>query len=86
MTISAVLFDVDGTLVDSNYHHALAWARAFRRHGHVVPLWRIHRCIGMGGDRLVPAQQQRGSRVRQLRVLGSGQARVRGPVEVDGDL
>jgi HAD superfamily hydrolase (TIGR01549 family) len=53
--VDTVVLDIDGTLVDSNYHHALAWARAFRRHGHVVPLWRIHRCIGMGGDRLVPA-------------------------------
>jgi HAD superfamily hydrolase (TIGR01509 family) len=50
----AVFFDLDGTLVDSNYHHALAWYRAFRDHGIVLPLWRIHRCIGMGGDQLVP--------------------------------
>jgi HAD superfamily hydrolase (TIGR01549 family) len=48
-----VILDVDGTLVDSNYHHALAWSRAFRRHGHDVELWRIHRAIGMGGDKLV---------------------------------
>ena len=53
--IDTVVLDIDGTLVDSNYHHVLAWARAFRAHGHVVPAWRIHRCIGMGGDRLVPA-------------------------------
>lgn len=53
--MDTVVLDVDGTLVDSNYHHALAWSRAFRRYGHVVPLWRIHRCIGMGGDRLVPS-------------------------------
>ncbi len=49
----AILFDVDGTLVDSTYHHALAWQRAFVRVGTPVPLWRIHRAIGMGGDRLV---------------------------------
>jgi HAD superfamily hydrolase (TIGR01549 family) len=49
------LFDVDGTLVDSNYQHTLAWYRAFRRHGVVLPLWRIHRHMGMGGDQLVPA-------------------------------
>jgi HAD superfamily hydrolase (TIGR01549 family) len=48
------IFDVDGTLVDSNYQHALAWHRAFRRYGIVRPLWRIHRAIGMGGDKLVP--------------------------------
>ena len=51
----AALLDVDGTLVDTNYHHALAWFRAFREHGIVLPLWRIHRTVGMGGDQLVPA-------------------------------
>jgi|SRR5436305_9648135 len=51
----AVLLDVDGTLIDTNYHHALAWYRAFRRHGIVLPLWRIHRHVGMGGDQLIPA-------------------------------
>jgi HAD superfamily hydrolase (TIGR01549 family) len=53
MTRPAVILDVDGTLVDTNYHHAIAWYRAFRRHGVVLPLWRIHRSIGMGGDQLV---------------------------------
>jgi len=53
MADTAIL-DVDGTLVDSNYQHALAWHRAFRRYGIVRPLWRIHRAIGMGGDKLVP--------------------------------
>ena len=48
-----VLLDVDGTLVDSTYHHALAWWRAFTDHDVDVPVWRIHRSIGMGGDRLV---------------------------------
>jgi HAD superfamily hydrolase (TIGR01549 family) len=51
----AALLDVDGTLIDSNYHHAVAWQRAFRAHGVVLPLWRIHRHVGMGGDQLVPA-------------------------------
>lgn len=50
---TAVLFDIDGTLVDSTYHHAVAWHRAFRRLGHTLPIWRIHRTIGMGGDKLV---------------------------------
>lgn len=49
-----VLLDVDGTLVDSSYQHALAWYRAFRRHDIDLPVWRIHRSIGMGGDTLVP--------------------------------
>ncbi|MBA3251760.1 MAG: HAD family hydrolase [Geodermatophilaceae bacterium] len=49
------IFDLDGTLVDSTYHHALAWYRAFRGQDLTPPLWRIHRAIGMGGDRLVAA-------------------------------
>src|SRR5882757_9684201 len=49
------IVDVDGTLVDTNYHHAIAWFRAFRRHDVTVPVWRIHRHIGMGGDQLVAA-------------------------------
>ena len=53
MTAPAALLDVDGTLVDTNYHHTIAWYRAFRRHGIVLPLWRIHRHIGMGGDQLI---------------------------------
>lgn len=53
--MSAVILDIDGTLVDTNYHHALAWYRAFRQNGVVVPVWRIHRAIGMGGDQLVSA-------------------------------
>jgi HAD superfamily hydrolase (TIGR01509 family) len=51
----AAILDVDGTLVDTNYHHAIAWYRAFARHGVVLPIWRIHRHIGMGGDQLVAA-------------------------------
>jgi HAD superfamily hydrolase (TIGR01509 family) len=49
-----VLFDVDGTLVDTNYLHALAWSRAFRDAGEWVPMNAIHRLVGMGGDQLVP--------------------------------
>ena len=49
------ILDVDGTLVDTNYHHAVAWFRAFRRHFLTLPVWRIHRHIGMGGDQLVAA-------------------------------
>ncbi|MEW1706915.1 HAD family hydrolase [Microbacterium sp. NPDC089190] len=49
------IFDVDGTLVDTNYQHALAWYRSFRRFDIVLPIWRIHRAIGMGGDQLVPS-------------------------------
>jgi HAD superfamily hydrolase (TIGR01549 family) len=49
------IFDVDGTLVDTNYQHALAWFRALRRYDITRPLWRIHRGIGMGGDLFVSA-------------------------------
>jgi HAD superfamily hydrolase (TIGR01509 family) len=52
---TAAILDVDGTLVDTNYQHALAWYRAFRRHEIVLPVWRIHRHIGMGGDQLIEA-------------------------------
>src|SRR5687767_7119054 len=51
----AAILDVDGTLVDTNYHHAIAWYRAFRQNEVVLPIWRIHRHIGMGGDQLVKA-------------------------------
>jgi HAD superfamily hydrolase (TIGR01549 family) len=52
---TAAILDVDGTLVDSNYQHAIAWYRAFREHDLTPPIWRIHRHIGMGGDQLVAA-------------------------------
>jgi HAD superfamily hydrolase (TIGR01509 family) len=70
VSASAAILDVDGTLVDTNYHHAIAWYRAFRRHGIVLPVWRIHRHIGMGGDQLVEAltdartERERGDDVR----------------------
>jgi HAD superfamily hydrolase (TIGR01509 family) len=51
----AAILDIDGTLVDTNYHHAIAWYRAFSQSGEILPLWRIHRHIGMGGDQLVAA-------------------------------
>jgi HAD superfamily hydrolase (TIGR01509 family) len=49
----AAILDVDGTLVDTNYQHAIAWYRALRQHGVTLALWEIHRRIGMGGDQLV---------------------------------
>ena len=55
MTIKTVILDIDGTLVDTNFHHTLAWFRAFRHHSLTLPLWRIHRHIGMGGDHFVEA-------------------------------
>ncbi|WP_448614661.1 HAD family hydrolase [Modestobacter sp. URMC 112] len=54
-TDTIAVLDVDGTLVDTNYQHALAWYRALRSLGETFPVWRIHRLIGMGGDQLVTA-------------------------------
>ncbi|GGC90654.1 phosphoglycolate phosphatase [Tersicoccus solisilvae] len=65
------IFDVDGTLVDTNYQHALAWYQAFRRFDITLPVWRLHRAIGMGGDQLVPhvagddVEQRLGEDLRQ---------------------
>jgi HAD superfamily hydrolase (TIGR01509 family) len=61
----AALVDLDGTLVDTNYHHAVAWYRAFRLFGFVLPVWRIHRHIGMGGDNLVKALAGEGAEDRE---------------------
>ena len=55
MSKPAAILDIDGTLVDTNYQHAIAWYRAFLQSGKVLPLWRVHRHIGMGGDQLVAA-------------------------------
>src|SRR4051794_14088313 len=49
------ILDIDGTLVDTNYQHAVAWYRAFRQNEIVLPVWRIHRHIGMGGDQVIAA-------------------------------
>jgi HAD superfamily hydrolase (TIGR01509 family) len=50
----AAILDIDGTLVDTNYQHAIAWYQAFRQNEIILPIWRIHRAIGMGGDQFVP--------------------------------
>lgn len=69
-TSTVAILDVDGTLVDTNYHHSIAWFRAFCRHGVVLPLWRIHRHIGMGADQVVTAladertERERGDDIR----------------------
>ncbi len=66
----AAILDIDGTLVDTNDHHVIAWYRAFRRNDIVLPLWRIHRHIGMGGDQVVGAlagedvERERGEDIR----------------------
>src|SRR5437764_8327510 len=68
--MTVAILDIDGTLVDTNYQHAIAWYRAFRQHGIVLQIWRIHRHIGMGGDQLVGAltdeqtEQEKGDDIR----------------------
>src|SRR3712207_5534480 len=52
---TAAILDIDGTLVDTNYQHALAWFLAFKQHDVFLPVWKIHRHLGMGGDQLVEA-------------------------------
>ena len=54
MAPPTAILDIDGTLVDTNYHHTLAWSHAFRQFGVILPIWKIHRHIGMGGDQIVP--------------------------------
>ena len=95
--MTVAILDIDGTLVDTNYHHALAWYRAFRAHGFVVQLWRIHRHIGMGGDQLVAsligeeADEQHGDGIRDAEkqaymALIDEVAPLEGARELIGDL
>jgi HAD superfamily hydrolase (TIGR01549 family) len=75
MPLTAI-FDIDGTLVDTNYQHALAWYRAFRQHGVVMPIWQIHRAIGIGSDRVV--EMLAGEQVEQE--LGEALRAAEGPL------
>lgn len=67
---SAAILDVDGTLVDTNFQHAIAWYRAFRQNEVQLPIWRIHRAMGMGGDHIVTelageeAEREKGEDIR----------------------
>jgi HAD superfamily hydrolase (TIGR01509 family) len=66
------ILDIDGTLVDTNFQHAIAWYRAFRQLEVVLPVWQVHRHIGMGGDQMVPAlagddfEAEHGDEVREI--------------------
>jgi HAD superfamily hydrolase (TIGR01509 family) len=53
--VRASIVDVDGTLVDTNYHHTIAWYRAFRERELTIPIATLHRHVGMGGDKYVAA-------------------------------
>lgn len=80
-----VVFDIDGTLVDTNYQHAISWYRAFRAKGIIVPIWKIHRAIGMGSDRVVTtlvsehAEHDQGDELRDTE--GSEYQKLIGEVE-----
>ncbi len=83
--MAIAILDIDGTLVDTNYHHALAWFRALRSFELVLPIWRIHRHLGMGGDQLVAAvcgddvERERGDAIRSAE--GEQYAALIGEVE-----
>ncbi len=69
--MALAILDIDGTLVDTNYQHAIAWYRAFKEHGLVLAIWRIHRHLGMGGDQVVEAltdketEREKGDAIRE---------------------
>jgi HAD superfamily hydrolase (TIGR01509 family) len=77
--MGVAILDVDGTLIDTNYQHSLAWFRAFVEHDIVLPVWRIHRHIGMGGDQLVQAltdertERERGDSIREAETARYGE-------------
>jgi HAD superfamily hydrolase (TIGR01509 family) len=70
--VDTVVLDVDGTLVDTVYHHTVLWAQAFAEVGVDVPMWKLHRAVGLGGDRFVTevagkdVEKQHGDAVRKL--------------------
>jgi HAD superfamily hydrolase (TIGR01549 family) len=69
--VPTAVIDIDGTLVDSNYQHVIAWSRAFAPLDEHPPLWQIHMHMGMGGDQLVESvageafEAAHGDRVRE---------------------
>ncbi len=77
--MAIAILDIDGTLVDTNYHHALAWFRALCQFELVVPIWRIHTHMGMGGDQVVEAlcgeqvEREHGDAIRDAETEQYGQ-------------
>src|SRR5690348_14361352 len=65
MSVKAVIFDIDGTLIDSVDLHAEAWQEALRHVGHDIPYDKIRRQIGKGGDQLMAALLAQGEVERQ---------------------
>ena len=84
-SVTAALFDVDGTLVDTNYLHTVTWWEAFGQAGHYVPMTDIHRSIGMDSgkllDRLLPPDRDSGAdasiRAAQSTLYGTYWSRLR---------
>lgn len=72
----AVIFDVDGTLIDSNDAHAHAWVEAFREAGYDVPFVRVRGMIGMGGDKLMEAAVGLGTEDKRAKRLGDRRAEL----------
>ncbi len=68
--VRAVIFDVDGTLVDTNDLHTESWVEAFRRFGHEIPYETVRRQMGKGGDQLMPAVLPRDVFERQGKEIG----------------
>jgi HAD superfamily hydrolase (TIGR01509 family) len=77
MRLNAIL-DVDGTLVDTNYHHAIAWHRALHAHGHPVQMWKVHRHIGMGGDQILDALIGEGAAAAEGEAIRAAEAEAYG--------
>ncbi|HUR96123.1 MAG TPA: HAD-IA family hydrolase [Gemmatimonadales bacterium] len=75
MALDGVIFDVDGTLIDSNSWHVEAWVRAFAAHGYRIPEDRIALEVGKGGDHLVPAVLGPRTGEREKAALGETQKR-----------
>ena len=71
--IRAVIFDVDGTLVDSNDQHARAWVEALAEYGYKVPFETVRPLIGMGGDKVLPiligisSEEPKGKKIAERR-------------------
>src|SRR5918995_3591882 len=75
MTVNGVIFDIDGTLVDTNPAHVEAWRRAFKQLGFDIPAERIVVEIGKGGDKLVPSVLGQNVEARHGETLRAAQKR-----------
>jgi HAD superfamily hydrolase (TIGR01509 family) len=74
--IRAAIFDLDGTLVDSNEFHVLAWQETFRHFGKEIPLERLREQVGKGGDQYLPVFLDE----REMREFGEEADKLHGEV------